>query len=304
MAKWFSESLHGGYQQVFEVTRVLVDERTPYQEIQILDTPGNGRVLVLDNIVQLTTRDEFTYSEMLAHVPLFELMAQGSPAERVLVVGGGDGAIAEEILKHKTIKQVVLAEIDARVVALCEEHFYEVHRGAFKDPRFALDLGDAFEMLQRPESKGRFDLIIADRPDPVGPAGTLFSDNFYEAVSSALTPNGIAVFQTGVPFYQPGELADAMPQLGRAFTHSGIYLTATPTYVGGQMALTYGCNAKALGEVKEAVLEKLSAAVNIPTDYYTPAIHNAAFALPPFMKRIMNGVRLLPGEKPKIIASS
>ncbi|MGF1454579.1 MAG: polyamine aminopropyltransferase [Alphaproteobacteria bacterium] len=304
MPKWFGEALHTGYQQTFEINRILADEVTPFQRVQILETVANGRVLVLDDIVQLSSRDEFTYSEMLAHVPLFELMAMGAPARRVLIIGGGDGAIAEEVLKHRTVEEVVLAEIDPRVVALCKEHFGEVHNGAFDDPRFVLRLGDGFETLQRADSIGAFDLIIADRPDPVGPAGTLFADPFYEAVARALSPRGIATFQTGVPFYQPGELADAMPQLQRTFPHAGAFLTVTPSYVGGSMALTFASMERPLGETTLRVLERLFDAIRVRTDYYNPEIHKAAFALPPYLRRITNGARLLPGERPRIVATS
>ncbi len=304
MPKWFGEALHTGYEQTFEIARILADEMTPFQHVQIFETVTNGRVLVLDDIVQLSSRDEFTYSEMLAHVPLFELMAMGAPARRVLIIGGGDGAIAEEVLKHRTVEEVVLAEIDPRVIALCQEHLTHVHNGAFDDSRFVLRLGDGFETLQRRDSIGAFDLIIADRPDPVGPAGTLFADPFYEAVARALTPRGIATFQTGVPFYQPGELADAMPQLHRTFAHAGAYLTVTPSYVGGHMALTYASMDRPLGETSLRVLERLFETISVRTDYYSPEVHKAAFALPPFLRRITNGARLLPGEKPRIVATS
>ncbi len=304
MARWFGETLYDGYQQVFGITKVLADERTPFQQCLIMETERNGRVLVLDDIVQLSSRDEFTYSEMLTHVPMFELMALGKPAQRVLIVGGGDGAIAEEVLKHKTVSEVVLAEIDPRVVTLCKAYLEDVHRGVFDDPRFTLKLGDGFETLRQADSRGAFDIIIADRPDPVGPAGVLFADAFYQAVAEALSPHGIAVFQTGVPFFQPGELADAIPQLGRAFAHAGVYTTVTPSYVGGHMALTYGAKGRPMGEVGAEVLDKLFDAVGVRTDYYSPEVHLASFALPPFMRRIANGARLLPGEKPRIIAAS
>ncbi len=304
MAISFGETLHDGYHQSFDVDAIVADQKSPYQSIRIFDTPRHGRVMALDGIIQITSRDEFTYSEMLAHLPLFEHMARGTPASRVLIIGGGDGAIAEEVLKHKTVQEVVLAELDLDVIELCKEHFRDVHRGAFDDPRLTLEVGDAAEYLKRADVKGGFDVIIADRPDPVGPAGVLFGDPFYDHVNEALTPSGIAVFQNGVPFMQPGELADTLPQLQRSFDDAGVFLTVTPTYIGGAMALTYGSKTGPLGEVKTQVLEKLYGAIAIHTDYYSPTVHGAAFALPPFLQRIANGARLLPGEKPRIVASA
>ncbi len=300
----FGETLHDGYKQMMDVTHVLVDERSAFQAIKIFDTPRNGRVLVLDDIIQLTTRDEFTYSEMLAHVPLMELMAQGRIAERVLIAGGGDGAIAEEVLKHKTVQEVVMVEIDPRVVEVCEEHFADINARAFQDKRLTIVYQDAFEYLKKAESAGAFDVIIADRPDPVGPAEVLFADAFYQAVSRALTQHGVAVFQTGTPFYQPSELADTMPQLNRAFGHAGVYCTVTPTYTGGAMALTWASNANTLGEADTRILEQLCEAIGLRTDHYSAEIHNASFVLPPWLRRIANGARLLPGEKPRIVAAS
>src|ERR1700722_6540120 len=125
------ERLHKGYAQSMEATKVLADERSRYQHIKIFDTVANGRVMTLDDIVQITARDESAYAEMLTHLPLFEHGA----ATRVMIVGGGDLSIADEALKHKSVKEVVLVEIDERVIELCREHFPEINAKAFKDKR-------------------------------------------------------------------------------------------------------------------------------------------------------------------------
>ncbi|HVP83580.1 MAG TPA: polyamine aminopropyltransferase [Rhizomicrobium sp.] len=280
------ERLHKGYAQVMELSgKPLVDQKSQYQRIKIFDTVANGRVMTLDDIVQITTRDESAYAEMLTHLPLLE----HGKATRVMIVGGGDLSIADEALKHKGVKEVVLVDIDGDVVELCRQHFSEINARAFKDKRLKIEVADAFEYLGRKESKKRFDLIIADRPDPVGPGKALFGETFYDRVKAALKPGGFATFQTGVPFYQPWEITEALEELKGFFPSSGLYLTVVPTYIGGFMALSWACNGRAkLGT--PAGIKKAAAAfkrAKLKTDYYNPAIHAAAFALPEWIKRLV-----------------
>ena len=143
-----------------------------------------------------------------------------------------------------------------------------------------------FEFLREPSSQGAFDIIIADRPDPVGPAEILFADEFYQTVADALSPTGVAVFQTGVPFYQPDELGATIRQLCKMFKHVGVYTTVAPTYTGGFMALTWASNGSTLGQQDDAALAELFSESGIETDYYTPTLHNASFKLPAWMERL------------------
>src|SRR5262252_7637671 len=248
MTNAFRERLHKGYAQTMELSGPpLAEEKSKYQHIRVFDTVANGRVLVLDDIVQLTTRDESAYAEMLTHLPLLE----HGRASRVMIVGGGDLSIADEALKHRGVREVVLVDIDGRVVELCKKLFPEINTKAFKDKRLKIEIADAFEYLGRKESKGRFDLIIADRPDPVGPGKALFGDTFYDRVKGALKRGGFATFQTGVPFYQPWEITEALQELDAFFPRSGLYLTVVPTYIGGFMALSWATKGGApLGTAK------------------------------------------------------
>ena len=241
-------------------------------------------MLVLDDVVQMTTRDEIAYAEMLTHLPMLE----HGKVERVMIVGGGDLSIADEALKHKGVKEVVLVDIDGRVVELCRKHFAEVNAKAFRDRRLKIEIADAFEYLGRKESKARFDLIVGDRPDPIGPGKALFGETFYDRIKRALKPGGFATFQTGVPFYQPWEITEALEELKAFFPQSGLYLTVVPTYIGGFMALSWAGKGARLGTpdgpqargggVQESKLK---------TDYYNPAVHAAAFALPEWIKRLV-----------------
>ena len=285
MPNTFTERLHKGYAQGMELTgKPLAEERSRFQEIRIFDTVANGRVLVLDDIVQITTRDESAYAEMLTHLPLLE----HGHAERVMIVGGGDLSIADEALKHKSVREVVLVDIDGRVVELCREHFAEINARAFRDKRLRIEIADAFEYLGRPESKARFDLIVADRPDPVGPGKALFGETFYDRVKAALKSGGFATFQTGVPFYQPWEITDALKELAEFFPQSGLYLTVVPTYIGGFMALSWAGKGRKLGTPQGIARARAAyRRLKLKTDYYNPAVHAAAFALPEWIKRLV-----------------
>src|SRR4029077_13941557 len=167
----FKERLHKGYAQSMELRGApIAEEKSQFQRIQIFDSVANGRVMTLDDIVQITTRDESAYAEMLTHLPLFE----HGRASRVMIVGGGDLSIADEALKHKGVKEVVLVDIDGRVIELCRELFSAINAKAFRDKRLPIEVADAFEYLGRRTSRGRFDLIVGDRPDPIGPGKALF----------------------------------------------------------------------------------------------------------------------------------
>jgi len=279
------ERLHQGYAQAMDITKILADEQSRFQHIRIFDTVANGRVMTLDDIVQITSRDESAYADMLTHLPIFE----HGKVERVMIVGGGDLSIADEALKHKGVKEVVLVDIDDRVIALCKKHFGEINAKAFKDKRMVIEAADAFEYLGRKESKNRFDLIIADRPDPVGPGKALFGETFYDRVKNALKPGGYATFQTGVPFYQPWEITEALEELKNFFPKCGLYLTVVPTYIGGFMALSWATKGgKALGT--PAGIKKATAAYKrskLKCDYYNPAVHQAAFALPNWIEKLV-----------------
>jgi len=287
MAKLSSvkERLHKGYAQTMDVTKTLADEKSQYQRIRIFDTVSNGRVMTLDDIVQITSRDESAYADMLTHLPILE----HGKVERVMIVGGGDLSIADEALKHKGVKEVVLVDIDGRVIELCKQHFAQINAKAFKDKRLKLEVADAFEYLGRKESKNRFDLIIADRPDPVGPGKALFGETFYDRIKGALKKGGYATFQTGVPFYQPWEITEALEELARFFPRSGLYLSVVPTYIGGFMALSWASKGgKPLGTT--AGIRKAKAAykrAKLKCDYYNPEIHAAAFALPNWIKALV-----------------
>ena len=279
--KRFDEILHKGYAQSFEVTRVLFQEITDHQDLVIFETPIFGRVMALDNIVQVTTKDEFIYHEMMTHVPLF---AKGD-ATKVLIIGGGDGGILREVLRHKSVEQATMVEIDGSVVDLCQEHFPEISDGAFDDPRTNLIIDDGVKFVA--ETEQRFDAIIVDSTDPIGPGEVLFTESFYAQCHRCLKQGGVLVTQNGVPFFQGSEVVDTNQRMGKSFKDNGFYTAVVPTYIGGFMTLGWGCDDTDVRNVSVDVLKDRFQKANIQTRYYTPEMHKAAFALPPFISDLL-----------------
>ena len=280
--RWVDETLHDdvGLRMRFRIDKMILDTKTEYQHMQFFETKGLGKILVLDGATQLTTWDEFVYHEMMAHVPV---MAHGS-AENVLIIGGGDGGIAEEVLKHDTVKRLTMVEIDEAVIDFAREHLPEVHGNAFDDPRFNLVIGDGMKHVQ--ETSQRYDVIIVDSTDPIGPAKVLFTEEFYGACSERLTDSGILVTQNGNPLLQPGELLDSVKAFNKHFIDAGCYVCAMPTYVGGFFACGWATHDLENRRVSLDLLEDRYEAGKIKTRYYAPEVHKAAFALPPYIRKL------------------
>jgi len=276
--KRFDEILHLGYSQSFEVTRVLFHEKTEHQDLIIFETPTFGRVLALDNIVQVTTKDEFVYHEMMTHVPI---LAHGNVSD-VLIIGGGDGGILREVLRHGSVQNATMVEIDRSVVDLCQQHLPEIAAGAFEDPRADLIIADGVQFVA--ETNRRFDVIIVDSTDPLGPGEVLFTESFYAACHRCLTKGGVLVTQSGVPFFQGTELVNTYQRMGKSFTDNGFYTAVVPTYNGGFMTLGWASDDSSLRSVPLATLQDRFRDLSLKTHYYSPEMHQAAFALPPFIR--------------------
>ena len=165
---WFEETLHPGFHSRLGIDRVLHETKTYHQHLIIFDNEEFGRVLALDGVVQTTERDEFIYHEMLAHTPI---LAHGR-ARNVLIVGGGDGGMLEEVLKHDSVETAVQVEIDDTVVELAKQHLRMICDDAYEDPRTELVIADGVEYVN--ETDRRFDIIIVDSTDPIGPGEVLF----------------------------------------------------------------------------------------------------------------------------------
>jgi spermidine synthase len=280
MTGWSVERLHDDHAQALRIDRLLYDSETAHQRIRVFENPTFGRVMTLDGVVQVTEADNFIYHEMLTHVPIF---AHGA-ARRVLIIGGGDGGMAREVLKHDSVAHVTMVEIDAGVVEFCREYLPGISASAFDDPRLDLVIGDGAAFMAAPGDL--YDVIIVDSTDPVGPGEVLFTESFYGHARRRLAPGGILVTQNGVPFLQGAELTGTMRAFQSLFADATCYLATVPTYAGGPMAFGWGTDGTARG-VSAATLAQRVAAAGIATDYYTPEIHRAAFALPPYVSRLI-----------------
>ena len=279
--KKFTEELYKKYNQNITIEKIITSQKSKFQNILIFDSKYFGRILTLDKVIQITEFDHFYYSEMLSHIPI---ITHGK-VERVLIIGGGDGAIAHEVLKHTSIKEVFICEIDQDVINLSVKYLKKINFGSLKNPKVKIIIEDASQFIRKNNFKNYFDLIIADRPDPIGPGKNLFKIKFYKDIKNALSNSGIAVFQNGVPFFQKKELKDTMKHLKSTFNYSGVYLTVVPTYIGGYMALTWSSNAIDIS--KKVNLDKHSKVINkLNTQYYTKEIHYTSFILPKWIKEI------------------
>ena len=216
---WFSETLHPGFQQRFKISKVLFRSQTKLQDLVIFENPHFGRILALDGVIQTTERDEPCYHEMLAHVPI---LAHGA-AKEVLIIGGGDGGALRDVLKHDTVDRATMVEIDRSVVDMCAEYMPTLSDGAFDNPRADIVIADGVKYVK--ETDRRFDVIIVDSTDPIGPAIPLFSDAFYSDCRNILTEDGVVVCQSGVGFVQPDEAQDTYRRLDRLFADAALYLT-------------------------------------------------------------------------------
>ncbi|MGC4007580.1 MAG: polyamine aminopropyltransferase [Pseudomonas sp.] len=273
----YQETLYDGYGQRFSVDRMLHEVRTEHQHLVIFENARMGRVMALDGVIQTTEADEFIYHEMLTHVPI---LAHGA-AKRVLIIGGGDGGMLREVAKHASVEHITMVEIDGTVVDMCKEFLPNHSQGAFDDARLNLVIDDGMRFVATTTEK--FDVIISDSTDPIGPGEVLFSENFYQACHRCLNEGGVLVTQNGTPFMQLDTVRNTAGRMNGLFADWHFYQAAVPTYIGGSMTFAWGSTNPALRKVDVATLAQRFAASAIQTRYYNPAIHQGAFALPQYV---------------------
>lgn len=251
-------------------TRQLEHRQTPWQTIDVYDTPDFGRVLMLDSIINVTEKDEHIYHEMLTHVPLCT-----HPAPRsVVVVGGGDGGIVREAVRHSDIESITLVEIDPEVIEVSRRYFPAVSCG-LSDPRAAIVTTDASAYIR--DTARECSVIIVDSTDPIGPGQRLFTKSFYADCFRALTHDGILTAQSESPFFDPHIVRDLFSTARSVFPIVRLYIAFMPSYVSGLWSFLY-C-AKSYDPVRDFDAGRC-ARYTAHSTYYSAAIHRACFCLP------------------------
>ncbi|ACM60414.1 spermidine synthase [Caldicellulosiruptor bescii] len=274
MELWFTEQQTPDLGFTCKITKTIYTAKTQYQDLAILETKQFGRMLVLDGAVQTTIADEFCYHELISHVPLF---THPNP-KKVAVIGGGDGGVIREILKHDEVEKAYLIEIDREVIEASKKYLPEISC-ALDDERAEVIITDGIKFVS--ENKNMFDVIIVDSTDPVGPAVGLFQDSFYKAVFECLKEDGLFVAQTESPFYDQDLIKNVFHAVKSIFPITRLYLGFIPTYPSGLWSFT-------LGSKKYDPLEvDVSRIKRIDTKYYNPELHKALFALPTFVQEII-----------------
>jgi spermidine synthase len=277
---WVRDTNHDSYSVGFKIEKSLFSRRSPYQQIDVLKTVDHGNLLLNDGIFMLSERDEFIYHEMIAHVPLFVHPA----ARKVLVIGGGDGGTVREVLKHACVERVVMVEIDEVVVQASREHFPSVSC-ALDDPRTSLIFDDGVKFVS--ETSERFDIVIVDSTDPVGPGEVLFKRSFYQKVGRVLTDQGLLITQAESPLYDADIQMQLFANQRPFFKKLHMYLYPTLTYPGALYG--FGFASQCLCPLADFNSERAAAAA-IPTRYYNAGIHRSAFMLPSFIRDRFEGL--------------
>ncbi|NNE37091.1 MAG: polyamine aminopropyltransferase [Gammaproteobacteria bacterium] len=277
MKNQFEETLYDAHGQIFSVEDIYFEDKSEHQHIIIFHNSKFGRVMALDGIVQTTEKDEFFYHEMLTHVPIY---AHGA-AENILIIGGGDGGMLRETLRHSTVKTVTMVEIDQSVINMCIKYLPRHSQGAFDDPRLNLVIADGARFVT--ETSDKYDVIIVDSTDPIGPGEVLFQMPFYQNCHDILKDNGIIVTQNGVAFMQLDEIKNTHQYFSRIFLDHTFYFAAVPTYVGGDMAFGWGTNHAQHRKTGLETLKERYEKSAINTRYYNPDIHLGCFALPQYI---------------------
>ncbi len=277
-SRWVVESWECGFSGGYEILSELQGEETPFQNMQLVQSKMFGKMLLLDGKVQATEKDEFIYHEMMTHVPM---VSHGSP-RRVLIIGGGDGGILREVLRYSSVEQAVMVEIDQRVIDFSSKYLPTISDGAFDDPRTRLVIADGAQYVATTQE--RFDVVIVDSSDPIGPATVLFTSEFYRNIANILSADGIMSRQSGSSWSQPEELAEAYKLVSGMFEHTGAYVFTLPTYIGGlftSLLCSKGADPAGLDMNELSIRARHLQGV---TRYYNPGVHFGSLQLPGYIK--------------------
>ncbi|AGA59589.1 spermidine synthase [Thermobacillus composti KWC4] len=271
---WFTEKQTDHYGITMKLKETYVREQTDFQDLAMVETEEWGTMLLLDGMVMTTDRDEFVYHEMVAHPALF---THPNP-EHVLVVGGGDGGVIREILKHPKVKRAVLVDIDGKVIEYSKRYLPQIASG-LDDPRVQVIVNDGFMHIH--DHKNTYDVIMVDSTEPVGPAVQLFTRGFYQGIYDALKEEGMFVAQTDNPWFKADLIRSVSRDVKAVFPIVRTYWANVPTYPSGLWTFTLGSKKYDPLDVDESSIPE------IDTKYYSPRLHKAAFVLPKFVEDLV-----------------
>lgn len=274
---WYTEKHENKAGITLKVNGILYSGQSEFQKVDVIDTEAYGKMLLLDGLVMTSERDEFFYHEMITHIPM---LAHANP-ENVLVIGGGDGGTVREVLKYPTVKEVVLCEIDQKVIDVSREFLPSI-AGKLDDPRVTINVEDAVAYIAR--QKAKFDVVLVDSTDPLGPGVGLFTEEFYTNVKNSLREGGIVVPQTESPLACQKDFKLINCLLNKVFPVVIPYFAPVPTYPGAYWSWTFCSN----GVKPELVNEKLATELEKTTKYYNKDIHKAVFAVPNYVREILS----------------
>lgn len=270
MELWYTEKQTESYGITAKIRQTLVTEKTDFQDLAMVETEEFGNMLVLDGMVMTTVKDEFVYHEMVAHPAL---VTHPNP-EHVLVVGGGDGGVIREVMKHPKVKKAVLVDIDGKVIEYSKKFLPEI-ACELDNPRVEVIVNDGYMHIH--DHKQTYDVIMVDSTEPVGPAVELFTKGFYQGIYDALKEDGIFVAQTDNPWFKADLIQNVNRDVREIFPIVRVYIANIPTYPSGLWTFTMGSKVHDPLKVEESHIP------DFPTKYYTPQLHKAAFVLPRFV---------------------
>jgi len=261
----------------------LVDHKSPFQKVEVYDTYKYGKMLTLDGLIMTTEKDEYVYHEMIAH----PAMQAHKNAKRILIIGGGDGGVARELLRYKGVEEVIIAEVDEVVIKTAREHFPKI-ASSFAHPKAKLEIGDGMEYVGKSADES-FDVVIVDSPDRVGPAEGLYSEEFYKNIHRILKPDGIMVAQSESPRFNEHVFIGIANCHRKLFGPENVwtYLAFVPTYTTGMWAFSFASKGNLNpSSVNPEDASSFSKENNL--QYYNEDIHHAAFVLPTYVRNMLN----------------
>ncbi|MBU5453838.1 polyamine aminopropyltransferase [Caproiciproducens sp. MSJ-32] len=281
---WYSEKLSEGAKFSMLVDEHIYSEQTPFQKIDFFNTKTFGKFFTLDGLIMLTEKDEFIYHEMITAVP----MAVNPNIKKVLIIGGGDGGTAREILRYNTIEKVDMVEIDERVVRLCQKYLPSTACKLDNDDRLKLYFEDGLAFV-RDAKEGSYDLILVDSTDPIGPGEGLFTHEFYKNCYRVLSEDGILINQHESPYYDEyrREMKRSHSKIKNNFPIAKVYQFHMPTYASGHWL--FGFASKKYDPVADLKADEWNS-FGIKTRYYNTDLHIGAFALPNYVKEELESV--------------